>query len=234
VTYNLAHVPALATGPNTFTPAFFNAPSSVAFSSPSVNVPAGGSATVDVTIAPNAGLADRSLYGGYITFSPASGPQISVPFAGFKGDYQGFQVITPTPNGFPWLAKLVGTSFVNQPAGATYTLVGNDVPFLIVHFDHQMERFDVEVVDAATLQPVHPVFSNAIEEDFLPRNSTSTSFFSFAWDGTRQHNNGNNKTKVVPDGSYRLIIKALKALGDENNPAHFETWTSPVVTLDRP
>jgi minor extracellular serine protease Vpr len=234
VTFTLSHVAALATGPDTFTLAFFNAPSTVSFSSPSVNVPAGGSATVDVTISPNTGLADRSLYGGYILFSPSSGNPLRVPFAGFKGDYQSIQAITPTVNGFPWLAKQVGTNFVNQPAGATYTLVGTDVPFLIVHFHHQMERFDVQVVDAATLQPVHPVFSNAIEEEFLPRNSTATSFFAFAWDGTRQHNNGNNKTKVVPDGSYRLIITALKALGDENNPAHFETWTSPVVTLDRP
>lgn len=234
VTYTLAHVAALATGPNTFTPSFFNAPSTVSFSSPSVTVPAGGSASVDVTISPNAGLADRSLYGGYILLSPPSGNPLRVPFAGFKGDYQGFQVLTPTPNGFPWLAKLVGTSFVNQPAGATYTLVGDDVPFLLVHFDHQMARFDVQIIDDATLQPLHPVFSKAIEEDFLPRNSTSTSFFAFAWDGTRQHNNGNNKTKVVPDGSYRLVIKALKALGDARNPAHWETWTSPVVTLDRP
>jgi hypothetical protein len=31
-----------------------------------------------------------------------------------------------------------------------------------------------------------------------------------------------------------MTVSVLKALGDENNPADWETWTSPVVTLDRP
>jgi subtilisin family serine protease len=234
-TYNVTHRAALATGPNTFTPAFFNAPSTVTFSSTSVTVPAGGIATVTATIAPNTGLADRSMFGGYITFTPTTGGQIlSVPFAGFKGDYQGFQVMTPTANGFPWLAKLSAGSFFNQPTGASYTLLGDDVPFLIVHFDHHIQKFNVEIRKASNLQPVHPVFYYAIEEEFLPRNSTATSFFSFAWNGTRNHNNGNDKVKEVPNGQYVLVIKALKALGDENNPAHWETWTSPVITLARP
>jgi hypothetical protein len=63
------------------------------------------------------------------------------------------------------------------------------------------------------------------------RNSTTTSFFAFFWDGTTR--NG-NKTNVVPDGQYVIKVSVLKALGDDNNPAHWETWTSPVITLDRP
>ncbi|MES1240776.1 MAG: S8 family serine peptidase [Acidobacteriota bacterium] len=235
VTFNVTHRSALATGPNTFTPAFFNAPATVAFSSSSVTVPAGGIATVTATISPNGGLADRSLYGGYIVFTPtAGGQELSVPFAGFKGDYQSIQILVPTANAFPWLAKLSGGSYFNQPAGASYTLVGDDVPFLLFHFDHQVQKFNVEIRKASNGQPVHPVFFYADEEEFLPRNSTSTSFFTFAWNGTRNHNNGNDKVKVVPNGQYVLVIKALKALGDENNPAHWETWTSPVITLARP
>jgi hypothetical protein len=29
-------------------------------------------------------------------------------------------------------------------------------------------------------------------------------------------------------------IAVLKALGDPGNPAHTETWESPLITLDRP
>jgi subtilisin family serine protease len=235
ITYTLSHAPALATGPNTFTPSFFNAPSTVTFSAPAVTVPAGGIATVDVTISPNAGLADHSLYGGYIVLTSGDGV-LRVPFAGFKGDYQSIQALAPTANGFPWLAKVVGTSYVNQPAGATYTLQGGDQPYVLVHFDHQVRSFVMEIRDAATGQPVHPVFHNAEEDEFLPRNSTATSFFAFTWDGTRLHSNGvaKLKTKEVPNGQYVIVVKALKALGDENNPAHWETWTSPVITLARP
>ncbi len=235
VTYNLGHASSLATGPNTFVPAFFNAPASVAFSSPTVTVAAGGIATFDVTVSPNGGLADRSIYGGYIVLTPqGGGQQLSVPFAGIKGDYQSIQVLVPTVNNFPWIAKLVAGNLVNQPTGGTYTLVGDDLPFLVLHFDHQVERMEVEVRNAANGQKLHPVFSNAIEDEYMPRNTGAATFFSFAWDGTRQHNNGNDKVKVVPDGQYTLTVKVLKALGDENNPAHWETWTSPVITLDRP
>ena len=45
---------------------------------------------------------------------------------------------------------------------------------------------------------------------------------------------GGNKVYKVPNGTYRIVITVLKALGDENNPAHVETWTSPVITLARP
>jgi minor extracellular serine protease Vpr len=235
VTFNVTHRPALATGPNTFTVGFFNGPSAVTFSSPSVTVAAGGIATVTATIAPNAGLPDRSLYGGYIVLTPtAGGQELSVPFAGIKGDYQSIQVMTSGGNGFPWLAKVIGANYVNQPSGASYTLVGNDVPFLLIHLDHQSTRLQVEVRYASNGQLVHPVFFYAIDEEFLPRNATTTGFFAFPWDGRRQHNNGNDKTKEVPNGQYRLTVKVLKALGDPNNPAHTETFVSPVITLARP
>jgi hypothetical protein len=38
----------------------------------------------------------------------------------------------------------------------------------------------------------------------------------------------------LPDGQYVVRFTVLKALGDESNPAHVETWWSPVVTIDRP
>jgi hypothetical protein len=96
---------------------------------------------------------------------------------------------------------------------------------------------EFQVLNAATGTPVHPVFSNSDELDYLPRSSTSTSFFAFAWDGMRIHDQGNgtpNHRKVVPDGQYVVKISVLKALGDENDPAHWESWTSPVITIDRP
>jgi subtilisin family serine protease len=235
ITYTLSSVPAVSTGPNTFTLSFFTGFASVAFSAPSVTVPAGGVATVDVTITANAGLPDHSLYSGYVVLTPASGQKLRVPYAGFKGDYQSIQVLTSGGNGFPWLAKLTGGSFFNQPGGASYTLQGDDFPFLIIHLDHQARKLNVEVRDAATGQPVHPVFYYMEQDEYLPRNSAATSFFSFVWDGTRLHSNGNkHKVKEVPNGNYVLVVKVLKALGDENNPADWETWTSPVITLARP
>ena len=69
----------------------------VAFAPTEVTVPAGGSATVDVTITPNTSspLLDRSVYGGYVTLNANGAIQYRVPYAGFTGDYQTIAVLTP-------------------------------------------------------------------------------------------------------------------------------------------
>jgi hypothetical protein len=42
------------------------------------------------------------------------------------------------------------------------------------------------------------------------------------------------KLKTVPNGSYRLELTVLKALGDPDNPAHTEHWPSPTIVISRP
>ncbi len=227
VTYELSNVPALATGSNTFSPSFFLANASVAFSADTITVPAGGSANVDVTITAPASP-DRGQYGGYIDIAEqGGGTSYGVPYAGFIGDYQSIQVLAPTANGFPWLAKLIGTSYFNQPGGATYSMTGNDIAFFLVHLDHQARRLRLEVFDANTGKAWHRVST----DEYLPRNSTATGFFAFSWDGITTNA---NKTNVVPNGQYVVRMTATKALGDDSNPAHTETWTSPVITIARP
>ena len=229
VTYDLSHASALATGPNEFTVSAFDAPATVAFSAASVVVPAKGSATVDVTVTAPEGLADKSIYGGYVVAtSQADGQAVRVPFAGLKGDYQAIQVLAPTANGFPWLAKFDGASYTNQPGGASYTMAGNDIPFFLVHLDHQSRQLKLEAFDAATNQSMHYVsFDN-----YLPRSATATGFFTWTWDGTTFKKGG--AASPVPNGTYTVKLSVLKALGNPDNVADWETWTSPAVTIQRP
>jgi minor extracellular serine protease Vpr len=227
VTYNLSHAPALSTGGSTFSPSFFTGFASVAFSSASVTVPAGGSASVDVTVTANPGLADRSQYGGYIVLTEPDGSISRVPYAGFKGDYQSITVLNPTPFGFPWLASLEGGFYINQPDGATFSMVDEDIPYLLVHLGHQVRKLRMTVEDAHTGRNWH----RAYDLNYVGRNSTATAFFAFAWDGITTRG---NRDVVVPDGDYVIKLEIQKALGDENNPAHWETWTSPVITIARP
>jgi hypothetical protein len=188
---------------------------------------------VDVTIAAEPTLPDRSIYGGYIVFTPQGGGAVyRVPFAGFKGDYQSTQVLTPTANGFPWLAQLVGSSFFNRPTGATYTMAGSDIPYFLMHLDHQSRRIRLEAFDAITGKAWHRVS----DDEYVTRNSTPGGFFAFTWDGTTFTGKGKNPNqwRTVPNGQYIVKVSVLKALGDESNPAHWETWTSPVITIARP
>lgn len=207
----------------------------VTFSAPTVTVPANGTATVDLVITPATGPAG-GMYGGYIVLTAETGARYRVPFGGFVGDYQSISATGASAFGLPALAKLQNGSFFLQPAGATYSLQGDDVPFFLVHFDHPVRRVEFEIVDAASGARLHPVFSNIYDFDYVGRNSHRQTFFAFDWDGTRSHSNGrgNELTKFVPDGRYKVNIRVLKANGDPADPSHWETWTSPVVTIARP
>jgi minor extracellular serine protease Vpr len=233
VIYNLSHAGALSTGPNTFTPGFLTGFAAVAFdiggaAVTSVAVPSGGTALVNVTITANPGLPDRSLYGGYLVFTPQDGGSpYRVTYSGFKGDYQSIQVLTPTPNGFPWLARLVGTSLVRQSDDATFTMQGGDVPRILFHLDHQSRHLRLEVKEAGTGRSWH----RAVDLQYVTRNTTPTGFFSIAWDGGTF---AGRRTFTVPDGRYEVTLSVLKALGDDSNPMHVETWTSPSFIIARP
>ncbi|HSJ75459.1 MAG TPA: Fn3-like domain-containing protein, partial [Gemmatimonadales bacterium] len=200
----------------------------VTWSVPSLTVPAGGTATLDVTLAASATLPDKALYGGYLVLTPqGGGREVSVPYAGFKGDYQSIQVLTPTANNFPWLAKVSAGSLFNQANGATFTMQGDDIPYFVIHFEHQSRELVFEVFDANTGKAWH----RAVREEYLPRNSGAATFYTFPWDGTTTTG---GKIYTVPNGQYVVRVTVRKALGEAGNPAHVETWQSPVVTIARP
>jgi minor extracellular serine protease Vpr len=211
----------------------------VEFSVSEVTVPSGGSANVTVTVHPETpdGAFDLVQYGGWITITPDDGSDLlRVPYAGFIGDYQQLEVLTPSAFGvFPALGVTGdGINFGLMPVDYVYTMEGFDVPNILLHLHHQSRQMVVTLLKANG-SPVHPVFNTVMTIDYLPRNATNAGFFAFDWDGNRfQSASGKGKTKVVPDGSYRFEVSILKALGDPANPSHWETWTSPIFEIDRP
>ncbi len=236
ITYDLSYENAITTS-GLITPDFWGSDAMVEFENDQITVPAFKKLKVNVTIYPATGP-ETGIYGGYIFLNQVDTGQVySVPFAGYVGDYQAIQAMQPTDYGFPWLASLIDGSYYPMFDGATYSLEGEDVPYILIHLEHQVQQLVFEVLDA-DMNPVHPVFNRALDEDYLPRNATSTGIFAFPWDGTYVFSNGrgnmNHTTVHVPDGDYYLLVKALKALGDPHNPADWETWTSPMITIDRP
>jgi hypothetical protein len=210
-----------------------------------VTVSPGSSANVTVDIAAGA-WRDRSLYGGYVVLTPrGGGATLRVPYVGFKGDYQSLPVLTSAGCGLPAVFRLDATGADSclgngisrlGAGGASFTLQGRDLPILLFHLNHQARKLTVQIYKADG-SPVHPVFNYATQLSYLPRNSAPTSFFEFDWDGTRSQDNGGGNgdhRKVVPNGTYILQLRVLKALGNESNPADWETYTSPPVTLARP
>jgi minor extracellular serine protease Vpr len=252
VTYDLSEVTTIGTGPSTaagtvypFNFSYLGGANTATFGSPSVTVPAGGSAAVNVNIQAGA-WRDKSLYGGYVVLTPrGGGVTLRVPYVGFFGDYQSLPVLTAANCGLPAVFQVragsadaclgAGISRLGA-AGATFSLRGADFPILLFHLNHQVRKLNIQVFKADG-SAVHPVFNYVTQQDFLGRNSTATAFFEFDWDGTRSNDNGGGNgdhRKAVPNGRYILRLSVLKALGNTTNSADWETFTTPPITLARP
>jgi subtilisin family serine protease len=257
VTYTLSHTPALATQGNTFAPSFADTYADVSFSRESVTLRPGRSGVVGVTVtAPEATDADQLIYGGYVVVTADDGTAYSVPYAGYAGDYQAIDPITPIVSAdgtvvadLPSVGTITACAefivldcidpqadYELKPDGGTYTLgtVGGlpDVPYTLVHFHHQVEKLRVTVHDAETGRPVDYRGAYAVDVTGAERNETAGGFTAYAWDGSYTTLRGD--TKTAPDGDYVLSLKALKAGGEPWNPEHWESWTSPTITIDRP
>ena len=48
-----------------------------------------------------------------------------------------------------------------------------------------------------------------------------------AWDGELKDSGG----KYVPEGEYKVVIRALRFYGDAMNPADYDTWESPTLHI---
>lgn len=234
VTYTVSHVGAASATGDHFTPTAVTADFADVMAMPAmVTVPSGGSATVDLHIAPNAAVADGALFGGYIVFTPSSGDGIlRVPYAGFKGDYQSIPTIVPTANNYPWVARYGGTNaqgqiiWNNQPSGSTFSMSGGDIPYVVAFINHSPRKVIMDVEQSPTGKP----WGRAREVDYEFQNNAANATNFYSWNGDTVLN---NKVVKVPNGTYVIKLKLLRALGDESNPAHWDTWTSPVVTINR-
>jgi minor extracellular serine protease Vpr len=222
ITYTLSYESGLTTS-GVITPDYWDSYATVTFNTDSLTLKKYQEKKIRVTItAPSD--PDQGQYGGWIVLTPSDGGHVyRVPFAGFVGDYQSIEVLA-NPYGLPWLVDFDW----NDPV-APFTLVdAYNMPYVVVHLDHQSRTFRLEAFDAVTGKSVGTI----IQLDYMVRNSTSTGVFEFAWDGTTTVKH--NKVYEAPDGQYFIKLSVLKALGNSKNSADWETWTSPVFEIDRP
>lgn len=229
VTYDLSHAAALVTLSDTFVPVADYQPATVGFSRNRVTLERGESTEIRVTITPpGSGLEDKSMFGGYLVFTPrGGGPVVRVAYAGFKGDYQSIHASSQ-----PTLAKWDGSAYAGQADSASYTMVGADIPVIRLHLDHPIRRVRVQVFDAKGKSQ-----NFAVDSEYLGRNGTSDEFFDLGWNGKTfgLEDDGRRKFRTLRNGVYRFRLEVLKALGDSRNPAHTEVWTDlPAVTIARP
>jgi minor extracellular serine protease Vpr len=99
-----------------------------------------------------------------------------------------------------------------------------DIPSYLLHLNHQSRSATFKVYDSTgtVLQ------GEAFTEEYLPRNSTTTGFFAFSWDGFV---GPAGSQTALPAGTYVMKVTVVKALG---GPTDTETFTFGAVTIAAP
>jgi hypothetical protein len=123
-----------------------------------------------------------------------------------------------------------------QAAGTTFNVEErSDRPVILYQRGHQSRRIEFRAVELATNQSYLLGFA-----DFVNRNAVNTpsfvngGFSAFTWDGKALiTKGGKTNRREVPTGQYQLQIVVTKALAEEGNAAHIETWTSPTINIVR-
>jgi minor extracellular serine protease Vpr len=99
-----------------------------------------------------------------------------------------------------------------------------DVPYYLLHLNHQSRSATFQVYDATGTV----LKGEAFTEEYLPRSSSATGFFAFSWDGFV---GPAGSQTALPAGTYVMKVTVLKALG---GPADTETFTFGAVTIAAP
>ena len=150
-----------------------------------------------------------------------------------------FEVVTAArQTAWTNVSNVITPSFGN-PAGHAFTMgplpnpsgfgpaTFPDVPSYLLHLNFQSSRATFTAYDSTGTTPL----GEAMSLSFLPHNSTSTAFFSFAWDGSVGPTGARTQ---LANGEYMLKLTLVRALGDPSNPAHLETATFASVNIQRP
>ncbi|GAA1172275.1 hypothetical protein GCM10009584_11510 [Ornithinimicrobium humiphilum] len=245
--YDLSYVSAVATSGTGNDWGYYLAEGTAEFSAPSVTVPAGGSASVDVTItSPD----EDYLFGGYVVATGTDSSTYTVPVGGASFDLQDVEVLADliNPDGtvaveMPVLGQLLscgrflGIDCVDPDGdwdiagpGTVFTMDEGDVPTALIHFEHQARAMDWEVFEADADGSKGASLGLVREEDYLARSASRNGISAYTWDGMVVTETGARER--VPNGDYILEITITKASAwnDDREPGT-EVWTSPVFEI---
>jgi minor extracellular serine protease Vpr len=195
----------------------------VSFDPARLVLPAGGKATVEIGFARPETLPEGSLFGGFLAMAPEGGGRtVRVPYAGFQGDYQ--SIVAMNPDASPFGNPILRPDFEFGPSSPlTIDPLHGQAAIVLFHLRHPVRRLRVELFDT----PSGRSRGRLAEAGYFHRNGTAEEFFFLSWNGRDAAGD------PLPAGSYVLRLAAQKALGDDDNPAHWEIWTSPPVTILR-
>ncbi|KAF8971231.1 subtilisin-like protease [Flammula alnicola] len=230
----------------------------------SFTVRPGQTQTVVAVFKPPTGLDSTTfpVFSGFIqVVGPTVADTFHVSYLGLAGSLKAKQVIDDTDVFFGVPIPTLLDASGNVQAGPTnFTFVNGDAPTLVFRLAFGTPDLRIDLVNSnINFKPTittrafggSPFFSfpsphnggsfaqvklvGALAElDFISRNDDDTSTgglgFSSLFFSVPTFANGT----TIPNGSYRVLLRALKVTGDSTNEADYESWLSPVVGIQAP
>ncbi len=245
VTWTLSHEDALSTYNDAATLQNYGElvfeESRVTFSAPTVTVPAGGTATVDVTVQPAADSLEGTQYSGFVVLTDSEGTTVDVPFAGMTGDYgnmllfaSAFPLSADESLPIPALAVInecdaweeqqcVDSSVDFDLAKNMQVYKGNgDNPSVLLHLAYPVRSLKLEAIPVKAGKPVE---SGAREVFTMDYKGRTADLDLYSWDGRLKNDKG--LMADAPAGQYVLRFTAEEPDGDGGT----QSWTSKVCQL---
>ncbi|KAJ7282918.1 subtilisin-like protease [Mycena rebaudengoi] len=262
--YTVSHVPAgtaVTITPGSVVAALGPVPQSTDFATVSFNaakftLAPGQSHTVIATFKAPKG-ADATtfpVYSGFIDVTSGA-EKVHATYLGLAASLKDKQVIDNSDKifGVPTPAILDPEGNI-QAAPVNYTFVGTDAPTILWRqaFGSPLLRLDLVTAEAKIGTTLNkrdgeglgisftsslkggsfakvPIVGTLLQMDWLSRNDEGDLL-----DNTVLMSNSFANNSAIPNGSYRVLLRALRVTGNPTNEADYDSWLSPIIGIVAP
>ncbi|KAG8724913.1 hypothetical protein FRC09_012078 [Ceratobasidium sp. 395] len=236
-----------------------NSPATVTIIPNKVIVPASWSLPVLVRIKPPTRLDPKTLpvYSGFIKANGSDGSSLQSTYLGVAASLKAAKVLDNTDAYFGVKLPLVTDKDGNPIEGpTTYTLNGTDTPLLQNQGDNQrrsvetLGELDARALPRSTINKRSiwgwlfcwknrnggtfaqvKILGTIYREDYISRNSAAGTADANGYSGLSVTKFANGT--AIPNGSYKILLRALKITGDPKKEEDYEVWTSPEIIIKR-
>jgi hypothetical protein len=220
--------------PQSFPPDLSTQNATAVISPFALTIPGNSTAIIIVTFSPPMMIETERIpvFSGYINIQSSNNESLHLAYVGIGCSMKNV-VVTDFESHSPYISNSSDPNSVPNPVGANETfLVTTDLPNFnwqlvmgspLVRLDILGSGNQTEVVGVNILGSV-PGFP----QNWVARNDVSNlaDHHNATWNGTLD-------TGVqVPAGSYMFLYRALKIFGDQNNKTDYESWMSPMFTIE--
>jgi len=236
---------------------------SVSFRTSTITIGSTRTERVKVTFTAPSGLDPKTypIYSGFIVVTGSNGEVLSIPYQGVASKMKDMKIIDNSNTTFGVnLPVIINGNMVPHTEDKNWTFTGTDSPFLLYRLAAGTRSFVVDLVDKNTFVPksVHTkrdlvdwLYGSWFGQKWEKKNSfaqipvigtlgtipyahrheatggAEVSYSVMAFNGTFL--NGT----AVPNGQYRMLIRALKITGDPKDECDYEAYLTPILGVTR-